>query len=115
MTIVDKFLIYFGGKTQYETTLVYACDLERMWWFVLHVVPDGDSVSAHDGRVSDIGLFMLPAMNSMSVVYSPTRRSVLAFLGEPFAFPLATQILDISDAIAHFNIRDDMLAALHHK
>ena len=111
MTLVDKFMIYFGGKANSNWTLVYACDLTKMWWFVFHIAPDEETVTLADGAVSDLGLFLLPRIHSFGVCYVPEKREIVAFMGSK-TDPPPLFVLSIGDAMAVINLREDMLGML---
>ena len=113
MTRVDDTLFYFGGKSSSQWTLMYACDINKRWWYVFHVMPDGESVSVTDGSVSDIGLFMLPRLHSFSLFYNKLNRELVATLGEPESDPPQLFIVQIGDALGVIHMRDDMLDMLH--
>lgn len=81
-TIQEKkqtgFIVYFGGKSASNFSLIYGLDLSKFWWFVLHVAPDGDSVTYVDGKVSDNGLFMIPRIFNCAVGYDISKREIVA-------------------------------------
>jgi hypothetical protein len=113
MVHFDNYLLVIGGKAQIEWTYIYACDLTKMWWFVLHVLPDGETVSQVDGSISDLGMFMLPRPHSMGAAYCPNSRSVVAFLGCPKKEPSPLFILAVGEALGVMNMRTDMLEILN--
>ena len=113
MARVDNLVFFFGGKSNSQWTLIYACDLTKRWWFVFHVMPDGESVSVSDGSVSDIGLFMLPRLNSFSLVYNEPRRELVATLGEPHNDPPQLFLVQIGEALSVIHMRDDLIDVLH--
>ncbi|KAH0786603.1 Kelch motif family protein [Histomonas meleagridis] len=112
MVQVEKYLFYFGGKANNKWTLMYACDLSKMWWFVFHVMPDGESVSISDGSISDQGLFMLPRIHSFGVCYIKEKRTIMAFLGYPEKDPPPLFSVYIGDAMAVVHLREDMIDVL---
>ncbi|EAY18553.1 Kelch motif family protein [Trichomonas vaginalis G3] len=114
MIFFDHYLIVIGGKFHVDWTLIYACDITRFWWFVLHVLPDGETVSQTDGCVSDLGLFMLPRAHSMGASWCPTRREIVTFLGFPTKDPPPLYILSVGEAMGVLNMRSDMLEMLKH-
>ena len=111
MTLVDKFMFYFGGKANTNWTLVYACDLTKMWWFVFHIVPDEETVTLADGAISDLGMFLLPRIHSFGVCYVPEKREIIAFMGSK-ADPPPLFVLSIGAPMAVVNLREDMLEML---
>ena len=113
MAYFDNYLVVIGGKAQSPWTLIYACDLRKMWWFVFHVLPDGETVSQVDGSISELGMFMLPRSYSMGSSYCPERRAIIAFLGFPKKEPSPLFILSVGDALGVLNIRTDMVNMLH--
>lgn len=112
MVAVDKYVFFFGGKANSNWTLMYACDVEKMWWFVFHVMPDGESVSIADGTVTDLGLFMLPRVHSFGVCYTRETREITAFLGHPEKDPPPLFIVSVGEALGVINLREDMVDAL---
>jgi len=108
----DKYLVLIGGKAQNEWSLIYACDIEKKWWFVWHVLPDGETVTDVDGSISDLGLFMLPRTHSMGVAYSENKRQIIAFLGYPMKEPSPLFILSVGEALGVLHMRTDMLSTL---
>lgn len=109
MVRIGKYALFFGGKGKGEHTLVYACDLLKMWWFVFHILPDGKSVTLVDGKISEFGLFMLPRIHSFGYCYVKEKREVLAYLGYPEKDPPPLFIISIGEALAFLNLRDDMI------
>lgn len=112
MVAADHYLLVFGGKAKSESTLMYACDIHKMWWFVFYVVPDGETVSIQDGTLSELGLFMLPRISSFAVCYVPEKRTIMAFLGHPLNDPPPLFNVNIGDALPILHLREDMLSAL---
>jgi hypothetical protein len=111
MVRIDNHLFFFGGRSDSEWTLAYACDIRRMRWFVFHVVPDGETVSLADGIVNDAGLFMLPRIHSFGFCYEKENREVIAFLGEPERDPPPFFRMALGEALSVINLREDMIAA----
>jgi hypothetical protein len=91
---------------------MYACDVTRMWWFVFHIMPDGETVSLADGSVSQLGLFMLPRIHSCAICYAEEKRQIVAFLGYPEKDPPPLFVVSCGEALGVINLRDDMLSAL---
>ena len=112
MCCFDNNIVYFGGQAQSKWSLVYCLDVSRMWWFVLHVAPDNETVSLNDGMVSEFGLFMVPRVHRFAVGYSKKSRTVIATLGCPMREPPPLFALDVGDAIGVIHLRDDMLNVL---
>ena len=94
-----------------DWTLVYACDLTKMWWFVFHITPDEETVTLADGAVIDIGLILLPRIHSFGVVYVPEKREIVAFMGSN-KDPPPLFVLGIGFAMGFINLREDMLGML---
>ncbi|OHT09446.1 Kelch motif family protein [Tritrichomonas foetus] len=109
MALVERYLFFFGGKAASNWTLMYACDIEKMWWFVFHVMPDGDTVSIADGTISELGLFMLPRIHSFAVCYVREMRQIMACLGAPEKDPPPLFIVNIGEAMGVIHLREDML------
>lgn len=115
MVQVEKYLFYFGGKLASNSnkwTLMYACDVTKMWWFVFHIIPDGESVSIIDGSISDSGLFMLPRIHSFGVSYIKEKRTIMAFLGYPLKDPPSLFSVYIGEAMSIIHHREDMISVL---
>lgn len=110
MCRAGEYLFYFGGKAKNKWTMMYACEVERLWWFVFFVAPDGETTSASDGRISSDGIFLLPRTNSFSTVYVEHKREIAAFLGHPHKVPIPIYTIYIGDALAALHLRDDMCA-----
>ena len=108
MVAVDRYLFFFGGKASSNWTLMYACDTQRLWWFVFHMMPDGETVSIADGTISDMGLFMLPRIHSFAVSYIRNTRQIVACLGHPEKDPPPLFIVSIGDALGVIHMREDM-------
>jgi hypothetical protein len=83
-----------------------------MWWFVFHVMPDGDSVSIADGSISEMGLFMLPRLHSFGMCYVQERREIMAFLGSPERDPPPLFVVSVGEALSVIHLREDMIAAV---
>ena len=112
MCSFDNNLVYFGGKAHSKWSLVYCLDVTRMWWFVVHVAPDYETVSLDDGMVSEFGLFMVPRVHHFSVGYAKKSRTIIATLGVPMREPPPLFALDMGSALGVIHMRDDMLNAL---
>lgn len=109
MVHFDKYLMFIGGKASTTSTLMYSLDLEKMRWFVFHILPDGSTVSAVDGTISDLGLFMLPRISSLGVIYINSTREIVGYLGHPMKDPSPLFILNIGEALSTLHLRSDML------
>lgn len=109
------YLMLIGGKGQSEYTLTFALDIQHYRWFVFHVMPDGSTVSAVDGNVSDLGLFMIPRTSSMGAIYFRKTREIVALLGHPLKDPSPLFILELHDALSILHLRTDMLECLNKK
>lgn len=112
MVLVEHYLFFFGGKSDLDYTLIYACDIERMWWFVFHIMPDGDTVSVADGTISNLGLFMFPRSHSFAVCYVKERREIIAFLGSPERDPPPISVLSIEEALSILHLREDLMSMI---
>ena len=109
LTKVGGYLMYFGGKLKNKWTMVHACELKRMWWFVFFIKPDGESTSVVDGRISSDGLFLLPRMWSFSACYVEQNRELIVTLGHPRRVPPPVSVVYVGDALAVLNLRQDMM------
>jgi hypothetical protein len=112
MVQFGRYVFFFGGRASSATTLIHACDLTTLWWFVFHVMPDGETVSVADGSVSELGLFMLPRIHAFSMCCVRETRQILAFLGAPEKDPPPVFSVAIGEAMSIVNLRDDMVEAL---
>ncbi|OHT15571.1 hypothetical protein TRFO_02921 [Tritrichomonas foetus] len=112
MTVYGKYLFYYGGRdTTTNHTFMYVCDTERYWWFIMHVLPDDETVSMSDGIVCKIGLFMLPRLHSFSFLCEQRKRELYVFLGAPEKDQVPISVVQIYEPISILNMRDDMLCA----
>jgi hypothetical protein len=109
---VGKYMLFFGGRANTKWTLIYACDLDRLWWFVFYVVPDEETVSWDDGCVCELGMFMLPRVHSFALCYLEEERKVLSFMGAPFRDPPPVSSLALGEALGFLNLREDMQCML---
>ena len=110
MVRVENYLFYFGGKSKNVWTMVYACDMSRLWWFVFFVAPDNVTTTTADGRISSDGLFLLPHFSEFSTVYDRAKRQIYAFLGRPEKTPAPVFLLSVGEALGVLNLREDMSA-----
>ncbi|OHS93215.1 Kelch motif family protein [Tritrichomonas foetus] len=109
MISTGKYLIYFGGKAQGDRwTLAYGMDIERLWWFVFFIDPDGITTTTADGRISNDGLLNLPQFYGFSVAYEPRNREILACLGYPQKNPAPLFVVSVGDALGVLSLREDM-------
>lgn len=113
MVTVGEYIFYFGGKTDQEYTNIYGYCPKRNWWFILPVVPDGETVSFADGSISESGIFMIPKIYNFSVVYDEYNRQIVVSLGFPHQEFPTLSILDMSEALGVMHLRDDLLETLH--
>jgi hypothetical protein len=109
LILIEKYLFFFGGKAPSQWGLWYACDLERMWWFVFHVMPDEMTVRYGDGKIDSVGLFMLPRMHSFCMVYVEERREIVWFMGAPVRDPPPLYVIGIGKALSAIHMREDMM------
>lgn len=112
MIAVNGMIFLTGGKSESRTTLVYACDLKRLLWFVFYVVPDGEMTKEQDGCINSNGLFELPRTEHLGASYSKGRREIIAFLGFPLDPTGKIHVLEVGDALSYINLRTDMLETL---
>jgi hypothetical protein len=110
MVAVGQYLVFVGGRGNSNWTSMHACDVERMWWLVFHVMPDGATVSAADGAIKPLSLFMLPRIHSCAMCYVQEERKIVAFLGHPEKDPPPIFVVACGQALAITNLREDMLA-----
>ena len=105
-------ILYFGGKGSAKYAPLYALNLERRWWFVFPVVPDGLTASIADGRVNTGGYFCLPRVHSFGMCYWEPERTIMAFPGSPEMETPVVSILALGEALPVVTLRDDMLKVL---
>lgn len=108
----DNFLMFIGGKAASQSTLMYALNLDSFRWFLFHILPDGSTVSAVDGFINELGLFMLPRIHSTGAIYQPESREIIAFLGYPLRNPSTLFILNVGEALSLLHLRSDMLQTI---
>ena len=108
MAIQNNFLFLVGGKYSSEYTYLYALNLDSHSWHKLYVVPDGISATQSDGFVDKSGLFQLPRINGQTMVYSPKEMSLYALFGNNYLVPCPVQKIELGQALAILNHRDDM-------
>jgi len=109
MELVENFIFFMGGKSNAKSSLVYSYDIKKKWWFVFHILPDGETTTMADGTISDIGLFLLPRFYCFALTYYPPKRQLVATLGEPLKDPPPIFIVSIGEALGIIHLRDDML------
>lgn len=113
MIRAGNYILYFGGNSKKKWTMCYACDIERLYWFIFFVLPDGESTSVQDGRISSEGIYLLPRTYQFSAVYVEERKEIYAILGHPHQKPPPVNTIYIGDAISSLNLRDDMCAMFY--
>lgn len=106
---VDHYLFLLGGKSTNNFTLLYACDVIKMNWFLFYLIPDDETVNLRDGYINEEFNFMVPRTASMGIVYSPKSRRIVTFLGRPIEEdPPPIHIYDLDDAYAIIHLQHDM-------
>jgi hypothetical protein len=113
MIAIDHFLILFGGRSDTDWTVMFACDLTKMSWFVFHIVPDGETVSIQDGSVNENGTFMLPRIHSFGMCFVKQTRQIIAFLGHPMKEHPPLFTFSCGEALSVIHLEGDMLSALN--
>lgn len=113
MLRVNNFIMYFGGKSQTNWSLLYALDLKRHWWYVFYILPDGVTTTINNGRINEFGLFMLPHSYHLAAGYSNTERTLFITLGSSFKNPPSIHAFSIGEALSIINLRDDILESLY--
>jgi hypothetical protein len=112
LVATNKRLFLVGGKAENEFSLLYACDLRAMRWFVCTVMPDGVTVKKEDGQVDHSGLFQVPRVASVGMAYDERRRRIVTFLGRPLVDPTPVNVFDISLPLGVMNLQDDVRETL---
>ncbi|EAX97816.1 Kelch motif family protein [Trichomonas vaginalis G3] len=117
MVSTDKFVFLFGGqKIEKEVyDLVYCLDLDKMWWFIFFLSPDGTTTSPEDGYIDKLGLFNIPNAYGCNYLYNEKEREIVYCLGYPSSDPPNVHTISISEALGFLHMRDDMLDILRHK
>lgn len=108
MAIQNNFLFVVGGKYSVGYTYLYALNLDSHLWHKLYVIPDGRTVSKDDGSIDKSGLFQLPRINGQTMIYSPKDMSLYAIFGNNYLVPCPAQKIELGQAIAILNHREDM-------
>ena len=112
MVLIDHYAFLFGGKATSHFALLFACDLDKLYWFPFNVSPDAKTVTQSDGNISELGLFQLPRIHSHSLVYDPYKETIIGLLGSPEENPPSIFTVTISDAMSVMHMRDDMIRSL---
>ncbi|EAY11195.1 Kelch motif family protein [Trichomonas vaginalis G3] len=113
MILAGQYVLYIGGKSENSYNLIYCFDLNRNMWFVFYIMPDEETVTKSDGRVTENGLFMIPRIHSFVSYYDEEKKIVYTFLGFPSTDPSPFYMLKIGDALGVLNHRSDMLDTLY--
>ncbi|OHT09839.1 Kelch motif family protein [Tritrichomonas foetus] len=108
MVAIGKYAIYYGGKSDDENTFMYAYDSKKHWWFIFHVLPDGETVTIADGHVTTNGLFMIPRIHSGSMLYSPKRKEIVCCMGSPIQRGIELSLFNVGTAFSVITQREDM-------
>lgn len=109
----DNYLMFIGGISQSQWTLIHCFDLTRRRWFIFHVLPDGSTVTVVDGNINDFGLFQLPRTHSMGLIYNRRKREILGVLGAPVKDTAPLFVIRVGEALSCLHLRADMLAWAH--
>lgn len=113
MVKIKNFILYFGGKSQSNWSLFYALDLNRFWWYIFYILPDGVTTTVNDGRINELGLFMLPQAYHLSTGYSKSQRKLFITMGSSFENPPIVHAFSIGEAMCIINLRDDLFESLY--
>lgn len=115
MVHFGDFFFYFGGRDsgQGPWSYLYACSISTWTWFIFNVIPDGETVSLDDGKLTKDGTFQLPRLEGYGAVCLPERREFLAFLGSPQKDPPPFFILKLDKALPIVHLHQDMNEILH--
>ena len=108
MVAFDHYLLFFGGRAQAKNTIIYACDVNQMWWFVFYVKPDDQTVSLADGCLSETGIFMIPRIHSFSLIYVKDERKVCGFLGRQIRDSSYFFNISVGESLSVLHLREDM-------
>ena len=113
LTKINDYLIFSGGQSASNWSLVYALDISNKTWFIVHIVPDGRTVTEKDGNITETGVFMIPRTFCNAVSFNQKTRILYSFLGSPMRDPIKIYTLDLGNAIAVMHLRDDLLTEFH--
>ena len=115
MVKADKYFFFFGGRSPQatQTSLVYALDYEKKWWFVFPIAPDNDTTTSQDGFIDELGLFEIPRISSAACAYNEEEREIVITLGSQLYNPPPLHIIGIGHALGVLHLRDDMLDMLN--
>jgi hypothetical protein len=112
MVAIEDRLLLVGGKTEGDFSLVYACDIRQMIWYIFDILPDCRSVTVADGQMSPNGSFMIPRLASMGIIYDERKRRVVSFLGRPMDDPTPIHLIHVENANAVIHLQQDLIDAL---
>ena len=112
MINIGKYLFFIGGKDKCKYMSIYTLDIEKKWWFVFHIKPDCDTTTFDDGIINDIGLFLIPRIDSFGCVYLKNKRKIITLLCNPQNDPPYFNSYFLGDALGIINLRDDLLDML---
>ena len=113
LTKINDYLIFSGGQSSSDWSLVYALDISNKTWFIVHIVPDRKTVFENDGNITETGIFMIPRTYSMAVSFDKNTRILYSFMGSPMKDSSKVYTLDLGNAIAVMHLRDDLLTEFH--
>jgi ethanolamine utilization protein EutQ (cupin superfamily) len=108
-----EYLIFIGGKSLSHWSTVNALDIVNKTWFLVHVRPDGKTVSEADGNITETGVFMIPRTHSMAISFDSEKRVIYTCLGSPMFDPAPIYSLELGEAISVIHLRDDLLTIFH--
>ena len=113
---IDRYLILIGGKMESQNfTMVRAFDTIRKWWFIFHIIPDGETTTLADGNIDQNGIFMVPRTSSSSMIYRNKERQIIIYLGQPVIEPPPLFVLNIGESLSYLHLQNDLFEMLFFK
>lgn len=112
MVSIKNIIFYFGGYSETYWSFLYGFNIETKRWFLINIIPDGETTSISDGRINQDGYFLLPVLYSFSAVYIDFKKEIHGYLG----FPLQSRrffSLNIINVLSYIYMKEDMLQILY--
>lgn len=111
---VGQFIFLVGGFLDgIKYSIIRGYDTVRKWWFVFHVIPDGETTSIADGSIDANGIFMVPRISYGGAAYRENTRQIVMLLGRPVIEPPPLFVLSIGEPLAYLHLQSDMLSIIN--
>lgn len=110
--IDDKHAVFFGGIASTSYSFMYLINLETLWWSLLPVIPDDQTVSLNDGYICDLGLFMVPRYHSYFLHYLKSKRALIYTMGAQDTEVPTINVINLCDAMCSIHMREDLSSML---